>query len=235
MKKKEKVKKEPSKFKKWHQKMKSTPKGRAYLKLIYWAIFFVILFIFLGISSSITRDYTPTNHDTQEEQTPEENKENTEVLPTILDMQEELLSATYEYTYDIKIDENSYLFEGNKYPAYEEGYKTSPTGTIRYYLDNTGIYQVMGDNRTLIHDFYLGIDTQYMDLAHVFDIMNILGLHEDTMCDCTYPVYFTQDEFNRYTLSLSEDARHITDVTVTSLDNRYEYMFSFRNLGGFDA
>ena len=64
------------------------------------------------------------------------------------------------------------MFEGNKYLTYEEGYKTSPTGTIRYYMDNTGIYQVMGDNRTLIHDFYLGIDTQYMDLAHVFDIMN---------------------------------------------------------------
>ena len=233
--KKEKVKKEPGKFRKWHQKMKSTPKGRAYLKLIYWAIFFVVLFIFLGISSSITRDYTPTNNDTQEEQTPEENNENIEVLPTILDMQEELLATTYEYTYDIRIGDVTYLFEGERNTTYEEGYKTSLSGTIRYYLDSTGIYQVVGDTRTLINDFYLGIDTQYLDLAHVFDIMNVLGLHEDTMCDCTYPVYYAEDEFNRYILNLSEDATSITDVLVTSLDNSYEYKFSFSNLGDFDA
>ena len=47
-----KLKKEktPSKFKVWKKKMKETPKGRAYLKLIYWGIFFVALFIFLIVS-----------------------------------------------------------------------------------------------------------------------------------------------------------------------------------------
>ena len=44
--KKEKKEKTPSKFKLWKAKMKSTPKGKAYLKLIYWAIFFVILLIY---------------------------------------------------------------------------------------------------------------------------------------------------------------------------------------------
>ena len=150
-------------------------------------------------------------------------------------MQKELLSSTYEYTYDIRIGDATYLFEGERNTTYEEGYKTSLSGTIRYYLDSTGIYQVVGDTRTLINDFYLGIDTQYLDLAHVFDIMNVLGLHEDNMCDCTYPVYYAEDEFNRYTLNLSEDATSITDVSVTSLDNSYEYKFSFSNLGDFDA
>lgn len=235
MKRKEKVKKEPSKFKKWHQKMKSTAKGRAYLKLIYWAIFFVFLFILLAIASSLNQDYTPVQSEDVQETPQDENNESVEVLPTIDDMQEELLGTTYEYTYDIRVGDATYLFEGEKRTTYEEGYKTSASGTIRYYLDNTGVYQVMGSDRTLLTDFYQGIDTQYMDLAHVFDIMNVLGLTEDTMCDCTYPVYYAEDEFNRYTLNLSEDATSITSVLVTSLDNSYEYNLSFSNLGGFDA
>ena len=75
--------KKPSNFKEWRQKMKATPKGRAYLKLIYWAIFFMALFLFLGITSMLTRNYDPSEIPLEEEKREEESEV---VLPTLNEM-----------------------------------------------------------------------------------------------------------------------------------------------------
>ena len=42
----DKKKKTPSKFKAWRMKMKETPKGKAYLKLIYWLSFLLFYLSF---------------------------------------------------------------------------------------------------------------------------------------------------------------------------------------------
>ena len=130
-------------------KMKETPKGRAYLKLIYWAIFFAVLFIFLGIASIMGGNANITNNNT-EENTIDNTNEDQEVESTsrtIEEMEEELLESTYEYTYDIRIGEYmTYLFDGTKYDTYEEGYKNfamaTSAGVMRYVIDDTGIYQI---------------------------------------------------------------------------------------------
>ena len=129
---KQKREKKPSKFKLWHQKMKSTSRGKAILKLIYWGIFFFILFLFLGITSMFTRDDVPMNSPV--EQTPEEEKKplEEEVLPTIQEMQEEVLTGHIRYTYDIQIGGYTYLFEGDRYDTYEEGYNEGKKTCISY-------------------------------------------------------------------------------------------------------
>ncbi len=235
MKKKEKKPKKPSKLSLWHQKMKKTPKGRAYLKLIYWGIFFIALFIFLAISSSFSANYnTKTPQDTpplEEEQ--EQEPSNQEV--TLEDLETELLNTTYDYSYEILIGDTNYLFEGTKYSTYETGYKTVGQEIIRYYLDDTGTYQLVDDQRILITDFYQGLNALYLDLTYLFNHLNNIGLTQDLTCDCTYPVYSALDEINRYTLNLSDDATSITSLIITGLDNSYEYNLNFHNLGGFDA
>lgn len=101
-----KLKKEktPSKFKVWKKKMKETPKGRAYLKLIYWGIFFVALFIFLIVSSMITSNYQDPQ--SYEDDSAEETKvpDKTELnLEAILDMQQDLLMVLIIISIMLKI------------------------------------------------------------------------------------------------------------------------------------
>lgn len=226
--KKEKKKKTPSKFKLWYQKMKSTPKGRAYLKLIYWAIFFVFLFIFLAVTSALTSDYeTPINKD-EEVNTPVEDP----VVPQTIDhMMQELIHGTYEYTYDIHINDASYYFEGTKYEEYEEGYKDDSNGTIHYYIDDTGVYQINANEKIPIDNLYSGLDANFFQLETVFNTMNTLGLKED-LGGYSYPVYTCSDSTYIYTLNISPDKTKITDLIISSLDGNITYLFTFNNIGG---
>lgn len=227
---KEKKKKErkPSKFRLWHQKMKSTPKGRAYLKLIYWGIFFLILFIFLAVASSLSRNYeTPI----VEEEEPLDSEE-VEVVKTIDTLQEELLNSTYHYEYHIEDQGISYLFEGTKYDSYEEGYKNYSgltSGVIRYYIDATGVYQVNGEERVAIDDFYQGLETNFLDLSILFRTINALTLTLDSSYD--YPVYIASDANYQYMLNISPDGLAITDISVVSVDGNTTYLLSFKDVG----
>lgn len=215
MKKKE---KELSKFKKWKNKMKETPKGRAYLKLIYWGIFFAALFIFLIFSSIFTRNYEPVELEPEKEV--EEEPE--EVLPTILELEEELLSGTYEYEYTIHINNEAYLFDGEKFLDHEEGYQTSSSGIIHYYLDDTGVYQIVGGERILLADFYQGIDANLVNLEYIFNTMNHLGVSENRLA--------VEDSLYRYSLVLSSDFYHIDKIMIESLDGLSSYELTFGNI-----
>ena len=237
--KKDKKVKTPSKFKAWRMKMKETPKGRAYLKLIYWAIFFAVLFIFLGIASMMGGNANITNNNNTEENPIDNTNEDQEVESTsrtIEEMEEELLESTYEYTYDIRIGEDmTYLFDGTKYDTYEEGYKNfataNSTGVMRYVIDDTGIYQIVGNERILIDNFYEGLDANLLNLEYLFNTMNNLGLTEDSLVDATYPVYYATDSIYRYQMSLNEESMHITNITITSLDESSSYDLSFSRIG----
>lgn len=232
--KKEKKEKTPSKFKLWKKKMKSTPKGKAYLKLIYWAIFFVILFIFLAISSAITSNYkTPTNHSTTEDN-PDTSTEVNPIPQTLDTMMDEIIHGTYEYTYDIHVGEDSFLFEGTKYDTYQEGYKNYATtlgsGVIRYYIDNTGTYQVNGNERVLIDNFYEGINSHFLTFESLFSTMNTLGLVKDEN-NTSYAVYTCSDGTYNYILNINPDGTHITDISIVSSDGNTTYLLSFTNIG----
>ena len=223
--------KKPSKFKEWRQKMKATPKGRAYLKIIYWEIFFMALFLFLGITSMLTRNYDPSEIPLEEEKREEESEV---VLPTLNEMMQALVNGTYEYTYDIHVGENSFLFEGTKYLDHEEGYKsyntTSGNGIIRYYLDEAGTYQLNGDDFVLISNFYEGINANYLDLEYIFTEMQRIGLEQD-LNNASYPVYTGSDEVNYYLLNVSPEKNQITDISIVSLDGNDTYLLSFSHVG----
>ena len=223
MKKKE---KEISKFKKWKNKMKETPKGRAYLKLIYWGIFFFVLFVFLILSSLFTRDYEPVENNLNDQsdalETPEEKEDEEEKLPTILELESELLNGTYEYEYQIQVNGNDYFFDGEKFLDHEEGYQTSSLGIIHYYLDDTGVYQISGEERVLLTEFYQGMDANLINLEYIFNTINMLGISEHHL--------LMEDEENRYTLVLSSDGYHIEKITIESLDGLHSYELSFQNI-----
>lgn len=219
MKKKE---KEISKFKKWKNKMKETPKGRAYLKLIYWGIFFFALFVFLILSSLFTRDYEPVEKKENDSSLTEMPEDEEEALPTILELESELLNGTYEYEYQVQVNGNEYFFDGEKFLDHEEGYQTNSVGIIHYYLDDTGVYQMNGEEKVLLTEFYQGMDANLVNLEYIFNTMNMLGISEHHL--------LVEDEENRYTLVLSSDGYHIEKITIESLDGLHSYELSFQNI-----
>ncbi len=236
MKKKEKTVKTPSKYKLWKQEMKKTPKGKAILKLIYWGIFFIVLFSFLFIASSLSSNYEINNN--YENNDSEVNKEEEkEIIPkTIKEMEEDLINKTYKYTYDIRVINNTYLLEGTKYVDHIEGYKSSNYNgnyeVIKYYLDESGIYEVVDKNLVLIEDFYQDINKDFLNLPNLFTIINKLTLTLDEQ-NYGYPVYSAQDEYYTYTLNINKDKNAITDISIVSIDGSITYLYTFSNIGEY--
>ena len=215
-------KKTPSKFKLWREKMKSTTKGRAYLKLIYWAIFFGVLFIFLFIASMINNNnLRDTNSPSNEEEV-----ENTLETPqdvveekSIEELFQDLLTTNYDYEYNITVDNTHLLFDGTKYDTYEEGYKTEGDSIIRYYIDETGTYQVNGEERLPQADFYLGLDSSLLDLENLFNTMNALGFNK------TSNGYTTNDTTYTYTVNTLNEA--ITSIIIENTLGTIRYELNF--------
>lgn len=206
------------KFKNWRKKMKKTAKGRAYLKLIYWAIFFGILFILLFLASLASNKQVEDNKDNEEvvEET-EENSEDEQI--SLSGLEEALLKGSYTYQYQITINETVYLLEGTKYETYEEGYKTVGDEIIRYYLDDTGEYQVTTAGNVLLTDFYTGFNADFLDLDQLFEKMNDLGLQLSAL--------MVSDGDYVYTLNLNAEATSITSLVITKNDGTEEYVLSF--------
>ncbi len=206
------------KFKNWRKKMKKTAKGRAYLKLIYWAIFFGILFILLFLASLASNKQVEDNKDNEEvvEET-EETSEDEQI--SLSGLEETLLKGSYTYQYQITINETVYLLEGTKYETYEEGYKTVGDEIIRYYLDDTGEYQVTTAGNVLLTDFYTGFNADFLDLDQLFEKMNDLGLQLSAL--------MVSDGDYVYTLNLNAEATSITSLVITKNDGTEEYVLSF--------
>ena len=139
-----------------------------------------------------------------------------------MELENELLNGTYEYEYQIQVNGNDYFFDGEKFLDHEEGYQTSSLGIIHYYLDDTRIYQISGEERVLLTEFYQGMDANLINLEYIFNTMNMLGISEHHL--------LMEDEENRYTLVLSSDGYHIEKITIESLDGLHSYELSFQNI-----
>ena len=146
------------------KEMKKTAKGKAILKLIGWVIFFVLLLILCLIASLISpaTKTAPLPSIDNEINTQEQfdGKEH------IRKLQYSLLMGNYDYNFDININNEKYLFEGNNTNNVNKGYKTTSLGIIKYYIDNTGIYREFNDVKTPIDNLYEGINANYLDLNY---------------------------------------------------------------------
>ena len=209
-------------------KMKSTPRGKAILKLIYWAIFFIILFLLFSVASLFQSDNPPVPV-TEDE--PIKQEQDTKKSLDVLES--ELLSSTYRYQYYIEENNNSYFFEGLKALDHIEGYKSYngiSSGVLRYYIDQSGTYEIKGEEKVLITNLYEGLQKNFLNLESLFQIMNQLPLMLDQ--SNSYPVYTAKDANYQYTLNISKEGTVITDISIVSLDNLSSYLLSFTDVLG---
>jgi len=225
---KEKIKKE-SKLRKKIKEMKETTKGKAILKLIGWTIFFFILFIFLIVSSMLPQAEIENNNPVEAPSTDADWKvDNKEIIKKV---QDDLLTKNYDYTYEIKINEIEYIYEGNKNNKIDKGYKTTLTGITKYYIDDTGIYREFGEEKTLIDDLYQEINYSYINLNYLFNILKpekllVVMSNDDTA------VYEYNDTVNQYTFAYYKySENNVYSVTITVNNDNDIYILNYRNVG----
>lgn len=219
------------------QELKKTSRGKAILRLIKWCIFFLILFIFLIIASLVSPkdkiQKSPVNNVNKEpiENNPEEKNEtlNKETL-NIEDITrfQNKLSNIFDYNYDIKINNEKYIFNGTKTKIENTGYKESSSGIIKYIIDSGGTYMETTTSKTPITNLYEGLEENYLDPIFVLNIIKDLAITRDYECDCIEPVYKANDSKNIYRLTTNDN--ELTSISITALDFSYKYTLSFSNI-----
>lgn len=228
-----KKKKKESKLKAKINEMKKTPKGAAIVKLIGYIIFFVLLALFCLISSLIA-SVTPSKNSEPAKKEPitepvDEPTKDLDIynlnIKGLISLEQKILNNNYRYNYEITINEEKYIFNGNHSKDSDTGYKESNTGIIKYFIDNTGIYQETTSELILITSIYDNLNANYFDLSYLFGLINTLDMTKDLECDCVYPVYKLEDNENIYQISLENN--QINSINIISKNNEYNYNLNY--------
>lgn len=227
-------KKKNSKLKLKIMEMKKTPKGLAILKLIGWVIFFVFLFLFCYISSLISSVAPKENNSPALELNPPILENNPSLdnenftMNDLIILEQKLLNNSYHYLYEITINENKYIFNGEQ-TSINTGYKETNEGIVKYYIDETGIYQETPTSKIPINNLYENLNSNYFDLTYVFGTINTLELTKDLTNAELDSIYKLEDEENIYQIKIAND--NIIELKIMSKTNNYIYDINF-NYGG---
>lgn len=125
-------------------------KIRQVIALLFW-IAFILIVIFVIIKPNLNNVQEPKN-------------EKKEIVKSYYDSYKNILiSKNYDYKYDINKEGIHTIYEGKMENDIQTGYVESSLGINKYYFDQTGFYNVLGEEKTLVEkeeifDTYLNID-----------------------------------------------------------------------------
>lgn len=215
--------KEKNKLKKKIKELKSTSRGQAIWRLIKWAIFFFALFIFLIISSLIT-----ANRQTKIPSIPDPPiKEETPVPPKIKTLKElanTLLKSTYDYKYEINVNDELYIYNGHKDLTKEVGYKETSSGIIKYYKDETGTYQMLPNENIPLENLYENINSDYIDVEKILIISDKLEFTLNKTISSKTQIYESKDTINNY--QYETDNTNLLMIKIFNDNYSYNLVFS---------
>lgn len=213
--------KEESAFKKKIKELKSTTRGKAILKLIRWGIFFLCLFIFCIIASLISSKTPPA-------ETPNKPAEKNEFSESekLSKLEKDLANSSFDYEYNITINNEKIVFKGTKTNEKDSGYKNTNAGSIVYTIDKTGTYEEKVNERIPLTNLYEGLNAEYFDINKLINITNKISFTRNTECDCAYPVYDGTLNGITYTLSLNTEETFISGINIKTENAIYDFNFS---------
>ena len=207
------------------KKLKETSKGRALLKLIHWSIFFALILVICLFSSIISNNSQKTSPKT-EETTPKEVIPEDILQPDIfITTINNLNSNSYNYNYEIVINNIKYIYNGTKTPTTDIGYKESPNGTIKYYIDSTGTYSETTSGRTLITDLYAEINPDYLDFNYIRELIPTLEFKLNNNYTNNYLYEALKDDIN-YQIELEKNTYNLKYIKITNPTFNYNLTFN---------
>lgn len=191
-----------------------TPRGMAVKKLIGWAVFFAIVFLLLILERPV-RTYND-----KEEQV----KEQFKLYP---DMLEELAQDNYAYTFNIKINDNNYLLEGQKDGTQDLGIFEENEKMFKYYRNNDGLYKINLKKLEPIETLNENIDQDIVNIKTFLESIKTIDYQIEKEEDTRNVIYHTDNS-----LVITTDLEHITTISYTKgID---EYIFEFKDIGKID-
>ena len=192
-------------------------KNKAAIKLGLWIIFIFILIVFV-----IFQERNNTNNDINK---PNDNNEEIDTpvydFVNYNDMQDKLLENNYEYVYKISNLDSKYIYSGMKCNGKEIGFREDINSVIKYYIDDTGIYQINLDNLVLIDILYQNVDTSYLDINMLFENLHEYLYSVDKNNDLRTITYDKEG----YQVTVLTDKSNIKSIKVVADTTTYELEF----------
>lgn len=212
---------EESKFMQlWHNK-----RTHAAMVLGLWMIFLLFVVIISFVGGEATQN-EPINNNLQEE--------TEEVVFEDYDkMQKELLKNNFEYEYIINNVDSKIIYKGEKLGVLETGYRETSEETIKYYVDESGLYKVVMDELDALDKLYENVVESYIDLEYIFNEINTKSRLEEVLENTrTYTYKYVVEGVN-YEVVVTTDLKSIKNIDIKFEDKHYELKFS--NINGIES
>lgn len=192
------------------QKLWENPQSKAGIKLLLYFVF--IGFIILTINAAATANSVSV-------------KEKPKI--TIQDMKDYLKDNNYQYEHIVVFtDGTKTIFKGNVVNNENEGTKETIEKTTKYLIDDTGIYETILGEKTIIDNLYENIDENLLDIKYVLDLINdkstLITTREGKK---EYNYTFNIDD-NKYEIILRTDNKEIYNVYINYNETIYDLNFS---------
>ena len=211
------MKKESKFMELWHNK-----KTHAAIVLGLWMIFLLIVIIISFVGGNATKNNTSTNN-------------NNNVTPNIEEkvefrdyelMQKDLLKSNYSYEYVISNADEKVIYKGEKTGVLETGYRETSEETIKYYIDENGLYKVQVDELYAFDKLYENVIEDLIDPNYIFEIINDQSyLTEEVENTRTYTYKYSLEEVD-YEVIVKTNNLDILQINIKFADKLYELKYN---------
>lgn len=195
-----------------------TPRGKAVIKLGLWGVFFLLIFVVIGFSDGNVANSNINNYG---------NNTNSEGEGTVRfalyeDMISNILKNNYEFSYDIKIAEEKYLFSGKYDGTNIMGVKETKEEVIKYYVSEGKSYKIKLDNLEALDNTYLEVNEEIIDLNKFFDSLKDTSYRVEKTGDTREIIYNSTG----FSIVIKTDINEIIEINYVKDDDMYNMKFS---------
>ena len=195
-----------------------TDKGNSLIKLVLWLLFVLFLvMVFAFNENKIEKN--------EEEKKVEEQVVETEIFKPYDEMQKNILSNGYQYTYEIIGTDFKFTYTGSVCNNKNIGFKESNAEIIKYFIKDGMHYQVKLDTLEQINNLYENIDSSFLDINLLFNNLKN-NLYKVIKSGDTRTINYNKDG---YQVSVNTSLDNITQINIES-DN-IKYNLYFANIG----
>lgn len=161
----------------------NSKQGESLIKLIIWLVFIVILYLVLTFGFGGKTSNNNTKNKTNEVENKEEVTDNV-VEGTFFDIR----NKNYEYTYNVMIGEEKYVYNGTISLDSDSGYKESNEGIIKYEKIGDKYYQVTLNEQIEIPNLYENLQVDFLNYDILYTIISEYNC-QNTYCEFDYNGY----------------------------------------------
>ncbi len=169
-----------------------------------WVIYVILILVVL----SYIMFFMPIKKDENLEKS---NVSQEQVYGTLEDMFTMLLKENYEYTYNVLIGTEKYLYEGKKDGNREKGTFTSKDETQSY---------------NNINDF---INKNFINPSYIYNLIKNLEYNKDKYDNVRVFNYETKIDNLETEIAIYTDYISITKITITNI--KEQYILNYKNIG----